>query len=146
MNKIKREIIETFEDVQFLLGKDKQLIGYAEMFGDDCIPLYEGINFIKCGSPKEAISKIQIANPEARTADGFNGCLIGHLKLDGGKIILLYDKDAMISQLVKEYSEDKSGLFDGDEDLESSALEYYYYNIIGSYMDGIPAFAVLYNK
>jgi hypothetical protein len=146
MSKIKEEILETFEEVEFLPGKDDQLIGYAEMFGNDCIPLYPGINYIACNSAKEAIDKIQIVNPGARTADGFDDCLIGHLKLDTGKIILLYDKEAMIAQLVREYSEDKSGLFAEDEDLEMTALEHYDYNIIGSYMDGIPAFAVLYSK
>ena len=114
------------------------------MFGNDCIPLYKDINFMTCNSPEEAIEKIKFANPEARTADGFDKCLIGHLKLDNGKVILLYDKDAMIAQLVKEYSEDTSGIFNGEEDCETSALEHYSYNITGSYMDGIPAFAVLY--
>lgn len=146
MNKIKEEILEIFEEVEFLPGKDDQLIGYAEMFGNDCIPLYKGINFMSCSSSEEAIEKIKIANPEARTADGFDDCLIGHLKLDTGKVILLYNKEAMIAQLVKEYSEDTSGLFDGEEDCETSAFEHYGYNIIGSYMEGIPAFAVLYSK
>jgi hypothetical protein len=146
MNKIKKEILEIFEEVKFLPGKDNELIGYAEMFGNDCIPLYPGINFMAYNSLEEAIEKIEMVNPKARTADGFDSCLIGHLKLDGGKIILLYDKEAMIAKLVKEYSEDESGLFGEDEDLEMSALEHYDYNIIGSYMDGIPAFAVLYSK
>jgi hypothetical protein len=146
MSKIKKEILENFEEVEFLPGNDSQLIGYAEMFGNDCIPLYTGINFIAFSSAEEAIDKIQMVNPVARTADGFDDCLIGHLKLDSGKIILLYDKDALINQLIKEYSEDKSGLFSEDEDLEMTALEHYDYNIIGSYMDGIPAFAVLYSK
>ena len=146
MSKIKEEILETFEEVKFLPGKDDQLIGYAEMFGNDCIPLYPGINYISYKSPEEAVEKIKFANPEARTADGFEKCLIGHLKLDSGKVILLYDKETMIAQLIKEYSEDTSGIFDGEEDCETSALEHYSYNIIGSYMDGIPAFAVLYSK
>ncbi len=151
MNKIRKEIIEQFYDdkslkKKFLPGKDNQLVGYAEMFGCDCIPLYKGINYIACNSSQEAIAKINFVNPNARTADGFDKCLLGHLKLDDGKIILLYDKDAMIAQLIKEFSEDTTGLFDGEDDYYTSALEHYGYNIIGSYMDGIPAFAILYSK
>ena len=143
---MKEEIQDLFEDVEFLEGEDDKLIGYAEMFGNDCIPLYKDINFIRCSSPEEAIAKIGMVNPGARTADGFDKCLIGHLKLDTGKIILLYDKDAVLEQIEKEFSEDTSGIFDDEEDIEMSAREHYSFNIIGAYMDGIPAFAVLYSK
>lgn len=146
MNEIKQEILDTFEDVQFLDGQDEKLIGYAEMFGNDCIPLYTGINYMSCSSAAEAILKIGTVNPGARKADGFDSCLIGHLKLENGNIILLYNKDSVIEQIKQEFREDKSGLFDGEEDIETSALEHYDYNIIGAYMDGIPAFAVLYSK
>jgi hypothetical protein len=143
MNKIKEEILETFEDVEFILGKDKLLVGYAEMFGVSCIPLYTGINFLRCASPEEAILKIESANPKARTADGFEKCLIGHLKTESG-VILLYDKEAVLEKLMADYRADTSGLFDGEEDIELSAIEFYEYNILGSYMQGIPAFAILY--
>lgn len=143
MSKIKKEILELFEDIKFIPGKDKLLIGYAEMFGNECIPLYKNINYIPCSSAKEAISKIEMVNPRARTADGFDKSLMGHLKLDSGEIILLYDKNAIISQLTKQFSEDTSGIFNGEEDCYTSAVEHYDFNIIGSYMDGIPAFAVL---
>lgn len=150
MNKIKQEIIDTFEGIRFASGKDKQLVGYAEMFGNDCILLYKDMTFVACSSPEEAISKIKIVNPDARTADGFDSCIIGHLKINyrssREKIILLYDKEAIIEQLKQEYLKDTSGIFDGEEDCETSAYEYYDYNILGSYMDGIPAFAVLYSK
>lgn len=145
MNQIKQDILEQFEDVEFIPGKDKLLVGYAEMFGNDCIPLYKGINYNPCSSAEEAIEKIKYANPGARTADGFDGCLIGHLKLDSGSIVLLYDKDALLGQLKQEFMKDKS-LFENEEDAEIGAVEHYSYNIIGAYMDGIPAFAVLYSK
>lgn len=100
----------------------------------------------KSSSAAEAILKIGAVNPGARKADGFDSCLIGHLKLEDGNIILLYNKDSVIEQIKQEFREDKSDLFDGEEDIETSALEHYDYNIIGAYMDGIPAFAVLYSK
>lgn len=146
MSEIKDEILEIFEEeVEFLDGKDEQLIGYAEMFGRECILLYKDINFTAY-SPEESIDKIQILNPKSRTVDGYDSCLLGHLNLDKKNIILLYDKEAIIEQLKQEYLSDKTGLFDGEEDCETSAFEWYEYNILGSYMDGMPAFAVLYCK
>ena len=145
MSEIKDEILEMFEEVEFLDGKDEQLVGYAEMFGHECIPLYKDINFIVY-PPEEAIDKIQILNPKARTADGYDLCILGHLSIDKENTILLYDKEAIIEQLQQEYLSDKSGLFDEEDDCEISAIEWYEYNILGTYMDGIPAFAVLYCK
>lgn len=146
MNDIKNDILEIFDEVEFLQGKDHLLVGYAEMFGNECIPLYTGINYMPCKDSKEAIKKIEIVNPKARTADGFDKFLIGHLKLESGEIILLYNKSDIISQLAKDFSEDTNGVFEGPDDCYSGALEYYEFNIIGAYMDGIPAFAVLYSK
>lgn len=144
MNQIKKEILEIFDEVEFIPGKDNELLGYAEMFGNDCIPLYKNINFSPCSSASEAIEKIRIVNPKARTADGFDNCIIGLIKLETDKIVILYDKHKLLDKLVKEYSEDTSGLFSDDEDLMIVALEHYSYNIIGSYMEGIPAFATIY--
>ena len=71
MNKIKKDILENFEKVEFISGEDFKLIGYAEMFGNDCIPLYEGINYVACSSPVETVYKMTLINEKARTADGF---------------------------------------------------------------------------
>jgi len=142
MENIKKQILEQFEEIKFLPGEDTKLIGYAEMFGVDCIPLYKGINYMPYKSSKEAISKIIIANPKARTMDGYDDCVIGHLKNED-HIILLYDRNKVIKKLIKEYSQDNSGLFKDQDDIEESAWEWYGYNILGSYMDGIPAFAII---
>lgn len=143
MENIKEQILEQFEEVDFLPGEDKKLIGYAEMFGVDCIPLYQGINYMPYSSLIEAISKIQIVNPNARTMDGYDECIIGHLKLKDS-IILLYDRDKVIKQLIEEYL--KNDFYKNSEDINESAWEWYSHNMLGSYMDGIPAFAVLYSK
>lgn len=66
--------------------------------------------------------------------------------MDNGSLICLHDKYAIIEQLKQKYIEDKTGLFEDEEECETGAIEMYEYNIIGSYMDGIPAFAVLYSK
>ena len=77
--------------------------------------------------------------------DGYDSYLIGHLKLDDGSIILVYDKETVIEQLTNEYMADKSGIFEGEEECQSAAFEWYDYNMIGAYMEGVPAFAVLYS-
>lgn len=146
MNEIKQDIINTFESVDFLEGQDDKLVGYAEMFGEDCIPLYEYVNYFPYNSPEDAILCISDVNENARKSDGFDNSAIGHLKLSSGKTILLYSRDGIISQLKNEYMQDTSGIFADEEDCETSALEYYNYNIIGSYLDGIPTFAVLYSE
>lgn len=146
MENIKEQILEQFEEVDFLPGKDKKLIGYAEMFGIECIPLYKGINYKIYSSPSYAISRISVINPKARKMDGYNKCVIGHLTLKSGDIILLYDREKVINQLISEYSKDTSGLYEGEEDIQDSAWEWYSYSMLGAYMDGIPAFAALYSK
>ena len=64
MNDIKKEILEQFEEevIVFLEGQDDKLVGYAEMFGNPCILIYQDINFIPL-SPDDAIEKIQKINP-----------------------------------------------------------------------------------
>jgi len=143
MNKIKEEILEQFEGVEFLPGKDKQLVGYAEMYGNDCIPLYKDINYIPYKSPEENMNKMLYINKGARKATGYEDTLIGHLKLDDGNFIYLHDKEQLIKKITGEYMEDKSGLFENEEACEEGALEWYYFNTIGAYTDGIPAFAIL---
>lgn len=147
MNDIKKEILEQFEEegILFLEGEDDKLVGYAEMFGNPCIVLYKGINFIPF-SPDNAIDKIQKINPEARTHDGSDNSIIGHLILEDGSTVLLYNRDSLVEDLKKSYMEDESGIFEGEDDCNTSAWEWYYVNSLGSYMDGIPAFAALYSK
>lgn len=146
MNKIKKKILEQFEDVKFLPGKDKLLVGYAEMFGDDCILLYKGINYMPCSSPEETIIKMTYINKTSMFVNSHENSLIGHLKLENGTIIYLHDKHALIEQLKHENMQDMTGIFKDEDDCEEGALEWYSYNTIGTYVDGIPAFAVLYSK
>jgi hypothetical protein len=57
----------------------------------------------------------------------------------------LQDKKLFLEKLAKNYEEDGVELSEG-ESYDGMALEWYYYNTIGGYMEGIPAFAVLYAK
>lgn len=53
---------------------------------------------------------------------------------------LVLDKNKCIEILVKEIIE--SGITDEDEAHEM-ALEHFYYNVLGSYIDGVPAYVTL---
>ena len=104
MNKIKSQILEICEEVTFKRGLTDKLYGCAEMFGEDCIVLYEGINFIRYTSPTECQEKCDFYFPgEARklTELGYDHC-IGHLKMPDDSFRLVYDKDAIIEHLKSE--------------------------------------------
>jgi len=61
--------------------------------------------------------------------DGANGLI--------ERIVL--DKDKCIDILVKSFMEDGVG----EEEAYEDAIEHFYYNTLGSYMDGVPAYVTL---
>lgn len=146
MNKKEKAILEEFPETKLIKGQGKKLIGYAEMFGVDCIPLYVDINYMPCDTPKKASSKISKLNPKAMGASGYQETLIGILQLENGKHILVHDRQKIIEKLISDFSKDTTGLFEDEQDIYESAWEHYHFNIIGSYFEGIPAFAVLYSR
>ena len=148
MKGIRAQIREDFygTKIKFLPKQDDKLVGYAEMFGNDCIPLYTGINYFPCTSLKKTEKQMLPLNKKARIAIGFEKTIIGYIKLDNGSYVYLHDKGKILKQLTKEYEADTTGLFEDQEDCETSAVEMYDFNIIGAYMEGIPAFAVLYSE
>lgn len=146
MNKKEKELLEEFPEAQLIKGEGKNLVGYAEMFGSDCIPLYVDINYMPYNNQKELQKKIKKLNRKAKKATGFEDSLIGILKLEDGKCIYVHERQQIIEKLISDFSKDTSGLFDDEQDVHDSAWEHYGFNIIGSYMEGIPAFAVLYSK
>lgn len=142
---IKEQIQCEVEDIVFLPSKhDSKLLGYVDRKGDDTIPLYHSINFHLCSNLEEAKSKMDALGQFFRTADGFDNCILGIFKRGDKSYVLLYDRWKVIMQLKSEYMQDKSGLFNGEEDCETSAIEFYEYNIIDAYMEGVPAFATIY--
>jgi hypothetical protein len=145
MNNIKQQILEECENAQFIKGLDDKLYGCAEMFGEDCIVLYEGINFIRYTSVDECREKLDYCalNSLKMQEEIYDQCIIGHVKLSDGNIRLVYSKDSIIEKCKEEYMKDDSGLFEDEEDCETSAIENYYYNILGSFMEEIPVFAIV---
>jgi len=142
---IKEQIKEEVEGIKFLPSKkDSLLVGYAERKCDNTVPLYKNINFHPCLDINEAIHKMDALKQKFRQADGFDECLIGIFKKSETEYFLLYDRNKVINQLKNEYMHDTSGLFEDEDDCETSAIEYYEYNIIDSYMEGVPAFATIF--
>jgi len=148
MNKIEKQIrndVSDLDDNAFDKLHISKLVGYAEMFGNDFIPLYKGVNYTPFKTPGKAIEAIESINLKAMYTTGDLETVIGHLKLDDGTTILLQDKEQYLQKLAKQYADDGVEL-EEDESYDGMALEWYYYNTIGGYMEGIPAFAVLYSK
>ena len=120
--------------------KDK-IVGIAEHFNNRLIVLYDGVNYFS----KENTNSSTLS-PGARECDGFEDChcgyLLGPFGKDGwGRTILVYDKEKMISKLIESYKEDGEEE-DPDYSFYTMAIEHYEYNIVGGYMDGVPAFAI----
>lgn len=85
---------------------------------------------------------VENLNPKARKADGFEDTIIGYINIDG-EILVLHDRDKMMEQMIAEYESDPDLVEDEDYSFYTMAMENYQYNIIGAYMEGVPAFSVI---
>ena len=76
----------------------------------------------------------EISSEETVSVDGFDDAIIGIVERFGdSEIIVLYDKAKVVSIL-----QERDGMTYDD------AIDYYHYNIVGSFMgEGTPAFATL---
>jgi len=137
---LKEHIMEMDPCIEFDDANEDKLIGYAERFGGVMIPMYENINTFLL-SLEDTLFQIDLLNPEARKADGFEETIIGYINIDG-KSLILHDREKMMAQMISEYEADPEMEEDEDYCFYTMAMENYQYNIIGSYMDGVPAFAV----
>lgn len=109
------------------------------MFGGVIIPLYNNHNVFLEDDREKIFEIIQQEKAVARKADGFEDTIIGTLIVDSKRVIL-HDKNKVLEQLEEEYKNDPD--FSGDNHY-LMALEFYDYNIIGSYVDGVPAYATI---
>jgi len=74
--------------------------------------------------------------PDVLTADGFDDAILGIVERYNTEPVVLYDKEKCLELLVAQ----------GIEDSED-AMEYFYYNVIGSWVgDKTPCFATIINK
>jgi hypothetical protein len=83
---------------------------------------------------------IENLGDEAVLMDGFDDCIIGVLERFGMDSIVLYDKQKVIEKLMKESSAPDEL---GDLAMEQ-ALEYYEYNMLGSWIgERTPGFVIV---
>ena len=121
--------------IKFDDRNEDKLIGYAERFGCHIIPLYKGVNaFITSDADfiHDMTMEFNRTSPiPAYRADGLEEELIGYVLFDD-KLALLYDKEAYLDRLAKEFEGDGMSVDEEDGDCRLSALEWYEYNVIGS--------------
>ena len=80
---------------------------------------------------------IESFNEEAVTADGFDDAFIGIAERFGQPPVVAYDRDKCIEILAKQFAD--------DEDPYTAAVEYFEYNVVGSWMgENTPIFVTLY--
>jgi len=138
---LKEHLMEMDPCIKFDDKNEDKLIGYAERFGGVMVPMYDDVNtfILDCSESIEDI--VHTMNPKARKADGFEDTIIGHINI-GGETLILHDRDRMIDKMIAEYEADPEMEEDEDYNYYTMAMENYQYNIIGAYMEGVPAFAV----
>ena len=80
---------------------------------------------------KDRLEFIEDNYPDVLIADGFDDAIMGIVERYGTNPVVLYNKDKCLKTL-----QNRDGMS------ESEAIEFYYYNIVGSYMvEHTPCFA-----
>lgn len=80
---------------------------------------------------KDKLQFINEGYPDVLIADGFDKAIMGIVERSGMNPVVLYNKNKCIDIMIK-----RDGM------TESEAIEFYYYNIVGSYMgEHTPCFA-----
>ena len=80
---------------------------------------------------EESLERIREINPNAVLVDGFDNCIIGISERYGEEPVLIYSREKIIDNLMKNGCN------------QEDALEYYYYNILGSYVnESMPIFMI----
>jgi hypothetical protein len=82
-------------------------------------------------------------NEEALLADGFEDAIVGICERFGAVPVVAYDREKCIEILAAQFMEDE----EDDEDAYTSAVEYFDFNVAGSYVgDGTPVFLTLWDE
>ena len=83
---------------------------------------------------KDRLGFIEDNYPNALIADGFDKAIMGIVERSGMNPVVLYNKNKCINIMIK-----RDGM------TEEEAIEFYYYNIVGSHMgDYTPCFAEIF--
>jgi len=80
---------------------------------------------------KNKLEFLKDENPDYLLADGFDDAIVGTVERYGMNTVVLYNKNTCIDILMKD-----------SEMTEDEAIDYFYYNVIGSYAgEYTPCFA-----
>ena len=80
---------------------------------------------------KDKLQFINESYPDVLIADGFDKAIMGIVERSGMNPVVLYNKNKCLDIMIKR-----------DKMTEEEAIEFYYYNIVGSHMgDYTPCFA-----
>lgn len=137
----KEYLLEVDPCIELDEKNEDKLIGYAERFGGAIIPMYEGVNAFLISDTNHLHNHVRRFNSRALKADGFEDTLIGYMNIDG-YTIYLHDREKILDKLIADYKADPDCIEEDGYSYCTMALEYYEYNIVGAYMEGVPAFAV----
>lgn len=135
-------LIDLDPDISLDEASEDSLIGYAERFGCEFIPMYEGVNTFLFKTPDETIEAVSKLTDKACLFDGLKKSIIGYIVLEQGGIAILHDKETLLNNLAKEYEDNRMEI-DEDDSYYNQAVQWYDYNIIGTGLsDAItPAFS-----
>ena len=152
---IREQILESNEDLEFFdESMDSALLGYAERAGGSNFVLYDKQKLIELFKDeplhlketnllftKASLVKIEkVEDGELLIADGFNDAIIGYAQMMEGNHIVIYDSEKCIDILAKDFEkeakEENREKIEGedDEDFNTMAIEYFYYNTAGAYV------------
>ena len=83
---------------------------------------------------KDKLKFLKDENPDYLLADGFDNAIVGTVERHGMNTVVLYNKNTCIDILMK-----------GSDMTEEDAIDYFYYNVIGSYVgEYTPCFAEMF--
>jgi hypothetical protein len=140
---LKEYLMEMDPCIKFDEDNEDKLIGYAERFGCEIIPMYQGVNTFLISGPDKVIEEVSKLTNKAIVFEGLNDSIVGYVVLEQGGVAILHDKELLLNNLAREYEESDMEIDEEFESYYSNALDWYEFNIIGTGMsdDITPAFA-----
>jgi hypothetical protein len=140
---LKESLLEMDPCIKFDESIDDKLIGYAERFGCELMPLYEGINTFLFKDSELAIDEASKLSDKVYLFPDLKSSVVGYVVLEQGGVAILHDKEVLLNNLAKEYEESGMEIDEEFESYYSNAVDWYEFNIIGTGLSDMttPAFA-----
>lgn len=139
---LKEQLMEIDPCIVFDDKNEDKLIGYAERFGCQIIPLYENVNTFLFSDPEESISEAAKLSDKVCLFDDLKSSIVGYVIFGENHVAILHDKEVLLDNMSKEFEDSGMGI-DEDDSYYSQAYQYYDYNVIGTGLSDMttPAFA-----